>query len=164
MSSRVRKLTDKGLELLARNLRGKCASGLRSANAVVNKLVLLIKDNTSDAELVKQYITELEKHISAIVASHLEFNNKFAGDLDTLADFHQWFHPRFETLQSVLQYSQNWVANVHFQEIDYKDMSVLNVPEYMDDILPEDSASQVSRHPESGCSKDSRKTSCSRGS
>ena len=163
--SRTRKLTDKGRELLARNMRGKCASCFRSGNAVINKLVPLLKDNTSSVEQVTDYITNLEHHMSSIVQSYSEFNEKFAGDLDTLADFHKWFNPRYDALQSVLQDSRNWVQNVHFQEGVDKDISELNVPDFQDDhddIQPEDSASQVSRRPESGCS--SNKTSGSRGS
>ena len=89
----------------------------------------------------------------------------FAGDLDTLADFRKWFNPWYDVLQSVLQYSRDWVQNAHFQEGVDKDISALNVPDFQDnhdDIQPEDSASQVSRRPESGCS--SNKTSGSRGS
>ena len=163
--SRIRKLTDKGRELLARNIRGKCASSFRSGNAVINKLVPLLKDNTSSVEQVTEYISNLEHHMSSIVQSYSDFNEKFAGDLDTLADFHKWFNPRYDALQSVLQYSRDWVQNVHFQEGVDKDISALNVPDFQDDhddIQPEDSASQVTPQPESGCS--SNKTSRSRGS
>ena len=163
--SRIRKLTDKGRELLAWNMRGKCASSFRSGNAVINKLVPLLKDNTSSVEQVTDCITNLEHHMSSIVQSYSEFNEKFAGDLDTLADFHKWFNPRYDALQSVLQYSRDWIQNVHFQEGVDKDIFALNVPDFQDDhddIQPEDSASQVSRQPESGCS--SNKTSGSRGS
>ena len=163
--SRIRKLTDKGRELLARNIRGKCASGFRSGNAVINKLVPLLKDNTSSVEQVTEYISNLEHHMSSIVQSYSEFNEKFAGDLDTLADFHKWFNPRYDALQSVLQYSRDWVQNVHFQEGVDKDISALNVPDFQDDhddIQPEDSASQVTPQPESGCS--SNKTSRSHAS
>ena len=163
--SRIRKLTDKGRKLLARNIRGKCASGFRSGNAVINKLVLLLKGNMSSVEQITEYISNLEHHMSSIVQSYSEFNEKFAGDLDTLADFHKWFSPRYDSLQSVLQYSRDWVQNVHFQEGVDKDISALYVPDFQDDhddIQPEDSASQVSRQPESGCS--SKKTSSSRGS
>ena len=163
--SRIRKLTDKGRKLLARNIRGKCASGFRSGNAVINKLVPLLKDNMSSVEQVTEYISNLEHHMSSIVQSYSEFNEKFAGDLDTLADFHKWFNPRYDALQSVLQYSRDWVQNVHFQEGVDKDISALNVPDFQDDhddIQPEDSASQVTPQPESGCS--SNKTSRSRGS
>ena len=163
--SRIRKLTDKGRELLARNMRGKCASSFRSGNAIINKLVPLLKDNTSSIEQVTEYISNLEHHKSSIVQSYSEFNEKFAGDLDTLADFHKWFNPRYDALQSVLQYSRDWVQNVHFQEGVDKDISALNVPDFQDDhddIQPEDSASQVTPQPESGCS--SNKTSRSRSS
>ena len=81
--------TDKGRELLARNMRGKCASSFRSGNAVINKLVPLLKDNTSSIEQVTDYITNLEHHMSSIVQSYSEFKEKFADDLDTLADFHK---------------------------------------------------------------------------
>ena len=163
--SRVRKLTDKGRELLVRNMRGKCASSFRFGNAIINKLVPLLKDNTSSIEQVTEYISNLEHHKSSIVQSYSEFNEKFAGDLDTLADFHKWFNPRYDALQSVLQYSRDWVQNVHFQEGVDKDISALSVPDFQDDhddIQPEDSASQVTPQPESGCS--SNKTSRSRGS
>ena len=163
--SRTRKFTDKGRELSARNMRGKCASSFRSGNVVINKLVPLLKDNTSSVEQVTDYITNLEHHMSSIVQSYSEFNEKFAGDLDTLRDFHKWFNPRYDALQSVLQYSRDWVQNVHFQEGVNKDISALNAPDFQDDhddIQPEDSASQVSRQPESGCS--SNKTSGSRSS
>ena len=68
--SRTRKITDKGRELLTRNMRGKCASSFRSGNAVINKLVPLLKDNTSSVEQVTDYITNLEHHMSSIVQSY----------------------------------------------------------------------------------------------
>ena len=61
--SRTRKLTDKGREILARNMRGKCASSVRSGNAVINKLVPLLKDNASSVEQVTEYISNLEHHM-----------------------------------------------------------------------------------------------------
>ena len=53
---RDRQLTKKGLELLERNLRGKCASAIRSANVIANKLgPLLQTSDFADLELVRKY-------------------------------------------------------------------------------------------------------------
>ena len=54
------------------------------------------------------------------------------------------------------------MQNIHFQEVDDKNISALNVPDFQDDIQPDDSASQVTRQPKSGSNKCSSKTSGSR--
>ena len=45
-----RKLNEKGLGLLERNLRGKCASAIRAANKAVNKLIPILKSDNLDLE------------------------------------------------------------------------------------------------------------------
>ena len=42
-----RKLTDKGRELLARNMYVKCESSFRAGDAVINKFMPLLEDNMS---------------------------------------------------------------------------------------------------------------------
>ena len=55
-SWRVRKLNEKGLELLEWNLRDKCALLIRSANAIVNELSPLLKTaDFADFEIVRKY-------------------------------------------------------------------------------------------------------------
>ena len=53
MLKRQWQLNEKGLGLHERNLRGKCASAIRAANKVVNKLIPLLKSDNSDLEPVK---------------------------------------------------------------------------------------------------------------
>ena len=48
MSTRTRKLNEKGVELPKQNLRGKCASALRRATTVANKLGPLLKSAIID--------------------------------------------------------------------------------------------------------------------
>ena len=109
MSKGQRKLNEKGLGLLERNLRGKCASAIRAANKVVNKLIPLLKSDNSDLEPVKEYSVELHQYIALIVDTQEEFDSKFAGHLEILASFGEWLQPRFDVLKSVLEYSTAWI-------------------------------------------------------
>ena len=145
MPTRSRQLTEKGFELLERNLRGKCKSGIRSANTVVNKLGPLLQDENVEIECIKSYLTELEQRVSAIVDSQICYDDKFADYPDILADFYVWFQPRFDTLCSVLSYTREFVStcNVNMAESPLENVDNYFPPD--NDIRPEDSVSQVSR-------------------
>ena len=82
------KLTDQGHELLEWNVRGRCASALRAANVIANKLSpLLQNDDMHDIALVGQYCNDFECKIDNVISCHSEYEQKFAGDLDSLAAF-----------------------------------------------------------------------------
>ena len=81
MSKRQWKLNEKGLGLPERSLHGKCASAIRAANKVVNRLFPLLKIDNSDLEPVKEYSVELHQYIGLIVDTHEKFDSKFAGHL-----------------------------------------------------------------------------------
>ena len=118
MPTRSRQLTEKGFELLERNLRGKCKAGIRSANTVANKLGPLLKDENVDIECVKSYVTELEQCVSVIVDSQICYDDKFADYPDILAEFYEWFQPRFDTLSSVLSYTREFVSTCNVNMAD----------------------------------------------
>ena len=67
MPTRSRQLTEKGFELLERNLRGKCKSEIRSATTVANKLGPLLQDENVEIECIKSYLIELEQRVSAMI-------------------------------------------------------------------------------------------------
>ena len=148
MPTRSRQLTEKGFELLERNLRGKCKSGIRSANTVANKLGPLLQDENVEIECIKSYLTELEQRVSAIVDSQICYDDKFADYPDILAEFYEWFQPRFDTLSSVLSYAREFVStcNVNMAETILENVDNDFHTDHADnDIRPEDSVSQVSR-------------------
>ena len=125
MSTRTRKLNEKGTELLERNLRGKCASALRCATTVANKLGPLLKSaTTDDFDLVTEYSTEFDTKISLVVDAYTNYSEKFVGDLEILGDFNSWFKPRFSVLRELQDFASNWISQLI-------------------DIQPDDSASQV---------------------
>ena len=129
--TRTQTLTEKGRELLERNLRGKCNAALRSANTIANKLNPLLESaDVSDVSLVRQYKDELELCIIQIISTHDDFQTKFAGDLETLASFSLWFQPRFEVLQKLLYFTRDWLARNTKCDTD-------------DNVRPEDSVSEV---------------------
>ena len=141
MSKRQRKLNEKGLGLVEKNLRGKCASAIRAANKVVNKLIPLLKSDNSDLEPVKEYSVELHQYIALIVDTQEEFDSKFAGHLEILASFGEWLQPRFDVLNSVLEYSTAWIdSNTTMSEVPLG-AGILPID---NDIEPEDSISQLS--------------------
>ena len=149
MPTRSRQLTEKGFDLLERNLRGKCKSGIRSATTVLNKLVPLLQDENADTsiECIKSYLTELEQCVSVIVDSQICYDDKFADYPDILADFYEWFQPRFDTLSSVLSYTREFVStcNVNMAETPLENVDNDFHTDHTDnDIRPEDSVSQVS--------------------
>ena len=110
---RDRQLTEKGLDLLERNLRGKCASAIRSANVIANKLSPLLKTSDfADFELVRKYGDDFNLCLSEVVRCHENYCAKFAGDLNTIGEFDAWFHPRYEVLQSLHVYVQQWFQRV----------------------------------------------------
>ena len=141
MSKRQRKLNEKGLGLLERNLRGKCASAIRAANKVVNKLIPLLKSDNSDLEPVKEYSVELHQYIALIVDTQEEFDSKFAGHLEILASFGEWLQPRFDVLKSVLEYSTAWIDSTTTMSEVPSGAGILPID---NDIEPEDSISQLS--------------------
>ena len=151
MSTRTRKLNEKGTELLERNLRGKCASALRRATTVANKLGPLLKSaTTDDLDLVTEYSTEFDTKISLVVDAYTNYSEKFVGDLEILGDFNSWFKPRFNVLKEL----QHFASAIFSQLID---------------IQPDDSASQVMSQPGSDTtrkarSETSRKSKSSTGS
>ena len=112
MPTRSRQLTEKGFDLLERNLHGKCKSGIRSPNTFVNKLVPLLQDENADTsiESIRSYLTELEQLVSAIVDSQICYDDKFVDCPDILADFYVRFQPRFDTLSSVLLNTREFVS------------------------------------------------------
>ena len=125
MSTRTRKLNQKGTEVLERNLRGKCASALRCATTVANKLGPLLKSATiDDQDLVTEYSTEFDSKISLVVDAYTNYSEKFVGDLEILGDFNSWFKPRFSVLRELQDFASNWISQLI-------------------DIQPDDSASQV---------------------
>ena len=129
--TRTQTLTEKGRELLERNLCGKCNAALRSANTIANKLNPLLESaDVSDFSLVRRYKDELELCIIQIISPHDDFQAKFAGDLETLAPFSLWFQPRFEVLQKLLYFTRDWLAKNTKCDVD-------------DNVRPEDSVSQV---------------------
>ena len=151
MSTRTKKLNEKGTELLERNLRGKCASALRCATTVANKLGSLLKSaTTDDLDLVTQYSTEFDTKISLVVDAYTNYLEKFVGDLEILGDFNSWFKPRFSVLTELQDFASNWLSQII-------------------DIQPDDSASHVMSQPGSDTtrkarSKTSRKSKSSTGS
>ena len=151
MSTRTRKLNEKGTELLERNLRGKCASALRRATTVANKLGPLLKSATiADQDLVQEYSTEFDTKISLVVDAYTNYSEKFVGDLEILGDFNSWFKPRFSVLRELQDFASNWISQIM-------------------DIQPDDSASQVMSQPGSDTtrkarSETSRKSKSSTGS
>ena len=147
MPTRSRQLTEKGFDLLERNLRGKCKSGIRSANTVASKLGPLLKDENVDIECVKSYLTELEQCVSVIVDSQICYDDKIADYPDILAEFYEWFQPRFDTLSSVLSYTREFVStcNINMAETSLENVDNDFHTDHVDnDIRPEDSVSQVS--------------------
>ena len=163
MPTRSRQLTEKGFELLERNLRGKCKSAIRSATTVANKLGPLLQDENVDIECVKSYLTELEQCVSVIVDSQICYDDKFADYPDILAEFYEWFQPRFDTLSSVLSYAREFVStcNVNMAESPLENVDNYFPPD--NDIRPEDSVSQVSRshHGRRSVSRTSRSSKAS---
>ena len=166
MPTRSRQLTEKGFDLLERNLRGKCKSGIRSANTVANKLGPLLKDENVDIECVKSYLTELEQCVSVIVDSQICYDDKFADYPNILADFYEWFQPRFDTLCSVLSYTREFVSTCNVNMADSPLENIDNdfhTDHANNDIRPEDSVSQVSRshHGRRSVSRTSRSSKAS---
>ena len=166
MPTRSRQLPEKGFDLLERNLRGKCKSGIRSATTVANKLGPLLQDENVDIECIKSYLTELEQRVSAIVDSQMCYDDKFVDCPDILADFYEWFQPRFDTLSSVLSYTREFVStcNVNMSETPLENVDNDFHTDHADnDIRPEDSVSQVSpsHHGRRSVSRTSRSSKAS---
>ena len=121
--------------------RGKCASAIRAANKVVNKLIPLLKSDNSDLEPVKEYSVELHQYIALIVDTQEEFDSKFAGNLEILASFGEWLQPRFDVLKSVLEYSTAWIDSTTTMSEVPSGAGILPID---NDIEPEGSISQLS--------------------
>ena len=108
----------------------------------------LLKDENVDIECVKSYLTELEQCVSVIVDSQICYDDKFADYPNILADFYEWFQPRFDTLCSVLSYTREFVSTCNVNMADSPLENVDNdfhTDHANNDIRPEDSVSQVSR-------------------
>ena len=113
MSTRTRKLNEKGTELLERNLRGKCASALRCATTVANKLGPILKSATiDDIDLVQQYSAEFDTKISLVVDAYTNYSEKFVGDLEILGDFNSWFKPRFNVLKELQHFASDFFSQL----------------------------------------------------
>lgn len=137
--SRTQKLTEKGYELLERNIRGECSSAFRAANVIVKKLnSLLGTADITHVPLVKNYLNDLILSISCVVDIEKKFNEKFAGDVETLSNFMSWFQPRLDELQKMLQSVHDWLQNFVSHVGSF--VSDTNV----DNVKPEDSVSQIS--------------------
>ena len=129
MSTRTRKLNQKGTELLERNLRGKCASALRCATTVANKLGPLLKRATiDDLDLVTEYSTEFDTKISLVVDAYTNYSEKFVGDLEILGDFNSWFKPRFSVLREIQDFAGNWLSQIIDIQPDYSASQVMSQP------------------------------------
>ena len=151
MSTRTRKLNEKGMELLKRNLRGKCASTLRRATTVANKLCPLLKSATiDDLDLQTQYSTEFDTKVTFVVDAYIKYSDKFVGDLEILEDFNGWYKPWLIVLRELQQFASDWFSKII-------------------DIQPDGSASQVMSQPGSDTmlrahSETSKKSKSSTGS
>ena len=110
---RVIKLTEPGRELLERNLRGKCGSALKAANVVANKLSVLLQNaDNHDVRRVEGLYDELKCNVANVLAHQSEYEQKFAGDMDVLASFVDWFQPRFKVLQDIVTYTPDCLINL----------------------------------------------------
>ena len=135
---RVIKLTEPGRELLERNLRGKCGSALKAANVVANKLSVLLQNaDKHDVRRVEGLYDELKCNVANVLAHQSEYEQKFAGDMDVLASFGDWFQPRFKVLQDIVTYTRDWLNQLTGT------LPCVEAASGDDDIVPEDSVSQV---------------------
>ena len=135
---RVIKLTEPGRELLERNLRGKCGSALKAANVVANKLSVLLQNaDKHDVRRVEGLYDELKCNVANVLAHQSEYEQKFAGDMDVLASFGDWFQPRFKVLQDIVTYTCDWLNQLTGT------LPCVEAASGDDDIVPEDSVSQV---------------------
>ena len=135
---RVIKLTEPGRELLERNLRVKCGSALKAANVVANKLSVLLQNaDKHDVRRVEGLYDELKCNVANVLAHQSEYEQKFAGDMDVLASFGDWFQPRFKVLQDIVTYTLDWLNQLTGT------LPCAEAASGDDDIVPEDSVSQV---------------------
>ena len=96
----------------------------------------------------------------------LRYDDKFADYPDILADFYEWFQPRFDTLSSVLSYTREFVSacNINMAETSLENVDNDFHTDHADnDIRPEDSVSQVSlsHHGRRSVSRTSRSSKAS---
>ena len=135
---RVIKLTEPGREVSKRNLRGKCGSALKAANVVANKLSVLLQNaDKHDVRRVEGLYDELKCNVANVLAHQSEYEQKFAGDMDVLASFGDWFQPRFKVLQDIVTYTRDWLNQLTGT------LPCVEAASGDDDIVPEDSVSQV---------------------
>ena len=158
-----RTYTDKGRDLLERNLRGKCKSTLRAAYTVAHKIDPLLSTSVpgsaSDLELVGEYFHELNQKLFYVKEARQAYFDKFAGDLDLLADFNNWFDPRFSVLQDLEKYTRDWIDK-NTVEIHIHHSQMSQSLDYEQSLHPEDSASQIASHNQDNVSNaSSRRTS-----
>ena len=158
-----RTYTDKGRDLLERNLCGRCKSTLKAANTVAHKLDPLlttsVPGSASDLELVGEYFHEFNQKLFYVKEARQAYFNKFAGDLDLLADFNNWFDPRFSVLQDVEKYTRDWIDK-NTVEIHICHSQMSQSLDYEESLHLEDSASQIASHNQDNVSHaSSRRTS-----
>ena len=158
-----RTYTDKGRDLLERNLRGRCKSTLRAANTVAHKLDPLlttsVPGSASDLELVGEYFHEFNQKLFYVKEARQAYFDKFVGDLDLLADFNNWFDPRFSVLQDLEKYTRDWLDK-NTVEIHLHHSQMSQSLDYEESLHPEDSASQIASHNQDDVSRaSSRRTS-----
>ena len=158
-----RTYTDKGCDLLERNLRDRCKSTLRAANTVAHKLDPLlttsVPGSASDLELVGEYFHEFNQKLFYVKEARQAYFDKFAGDLDLLADFNNWFDPRFSVLQDLEKYTRDWLDK-NTVEIHLHHSQMSQSLDYEESLHPEDSASQIASHNQDDVSRaSSRRTS-----
>ena len=144
-----RTYTDKGRDLLERNLRGKCKSILRAAYTVAHKIDPLLSTSVPgsarDLELVGEYFHELNQKLFYVKEARQAYFDKFAGDLDLLADFNNWFDPRFSVLQDLEKYTRDWIDK-NTVEIHIHHSQMSQSLDYEQSLHPEDSASQIASY------------------
>ena len=123
----------------------------------------MLQDENVDIECIKSYLTEFEQRVSVIVDSQICYDDKFADYPDILADFYEWFQPRFDTLSSVLSYTREFVStcNVNMAETPLENVDNDFHTDHTDnDIRPEDSVS-LSHHGRPSVSRTSRSSKAS---
>ena len=144
-----RTYTDKGRDILERNLHGKFKSILRAAYTVAHKIDTLLSTSVpgsaSDLELVGEYFHEFNQKLFYVKDARQAYFDKFAGDLDLLADFNDWFDPRFSVLQDLEKYTRDWIDK-NTAEIHLHHSQMSQSLDYEESLPPEDSASQIASH------------------
>ena len=116
----TRKLNEKGTKLLKWNIRGKCASTLRRATTVANKLGPLLKSATiDDLDFVTQYSTEFDTKIYLVVDMYTTYSEKIPGDLKIFGYFKSRFKRRINVLRELQHFASDCFSRIiHIQPDD----------------------------------------------